>query len=64
MRILYLTAHLSDVDVAQRALEKSASGPVRLDPCASVRDVARCPQRRRPMRSSRTSPPRTVMSRN
>ncbi len=41
MRILYLTAYLSDVDVAQRALEKGAHGPVRIEPCTGVRDVTR-----------------------
>ena len=39
MRLLYLTAHLSDVDLAQQALEKSAPGKVRLEACASARDV-------------------------
>jgi PAS domain-containing protein len=39
MRLLYLTAHLSDVDLAQQALEKSAPGNVRLEACASVRDL-------------------------
>ena len=41
MRILYLTAHLSDVDVAQRALEKGPQGPVTIEACPSVRDVTR-----------------------
>lgn len=39
MRVLYLTSHLSDVDVAQREIDKSATGIV-LEPCASARDVA------------------------
>lgn len=41
MRILFLTAHLSDVDVAQRALERSPQGPVLIEACASVRDAGR-----------------------
>lgn len=41
MRILYLTAHLSDVDVAQRALEKGPNGAVEIEACASVRDASR-----------------------
>jgi PAS domain S-box-containing protein len=39
MRLLYLTAHLSDVDLAQRALEKSASGSIRIEACATARDI-------------------------
>ena len=38
MRLLYLTAHLSDADLAQRALDR-LSPPVRVEACASVKDV-------------------------
>lgn len=38
MRLLYHTAHLSDADLAGRALER-LSPPVRVEACASVRDV-------------------------